>query len=582
MKKFMELKLYMKKGLFLLVALTLSATASYSASAFYDTGAYVVPVTYANQVVDTKLVADLKQKVDANTDDQSLYFQLADLYLTSNSKTLGSLVYYKYIYNFSDDKMAMDKLSKLVGRKLTANPNDDVYNLVQGRIFVSQGNYDAAVTSYRKVLDYEPSNEYAKLFLAREMQRKGQVNEAIQVYNTVFAQKPNVFYVQSYTAQAYLDLGQVDKANELFKQAQKYDPKDSLAYAGVYTILKDKLGPVEMVETLYPGYKDLTIGAKAFCELGDDLYKAGLKDEAAKYYRQAIVTDKSCAEAYESLVKTYVSLGDEKSARSTIDIAKHVFANDPAIRATMIKLLLTFVSNPADEAQKMFDAQEYSDVVTLVNAYVPRTVNDYNILIKSLIETKDYSAAVDQSKVALLQYPKDSNLYYLLAVAQKQSGDLNAAKTSVLKSISFSKNNDEAKKLQKELYAQEDENSLDSAFSALIAKDYKKADKCIDAVFKHTCNNPKAYYCRSIVKNETGTTDKGLADLLKAYELDRTDYSICLSLAKYYDHVKENALALQYYKECLKLAKGDSVSEDDFVQKRIAELSPVKVQEAKN
>jgi len=131
--------------------------------------------------------------------DNKLAKEVVDIAL-SVAETDGYAILANAYFELSKQNTA--HASTLVGRVLTANPDNADALMLQGKIATVENNYPLAVDSFQKYLKLQPSSGKVKLFIADALMKNGQYIEAEVIADAILAKIPTQPFLQYIKAMA--------------------------------------------------------------------------------------------------------------------------------------------------------------------------------------------------------------------------------------------------------------------------------------------------------------------------------------------------------------------------------------------
>jgi Flp pilus assembly protein TadD len=139
----------------------------------------------------------------------------------------------------------------------------------------AEGDYDGAITCFRKAVEIDPKNAQNHFFLGNALGNKGQGDKAIACFRQAIELDPKHARAHSNLGAALRDKGQVDEAIACYKKAVALDPKLATAHYRLGNALGDK-GQVDEAIACYQKAIDLNPEyAEAHCNLGSALGQQG-------------------------------------------------------------------------------------------------------------------------------------------------------------------------------------------------------------------------------------------------------------------------------------------------------------------
>lgn len=100
----------------------------------------------------------------------------------------------------------------------------------QGRLYMSKGQYDQAISEFNKALEINPKYVNAYLYRGIAYMQKGQHDQAISEFNSLLRLKPGLATAYRGLGGAYGHKGQYDQAISAFNKAIEINPKSFQAY----------------------------------------------------------------------------------------------------------------------------------------------------------------------------------------------------------------------------------------------------------------------------------------------------------------------------------------------------------------
>jgi serine/threonine-protein kinase len=88
----------------------------------------------------------------------------------------------------------------------------------RARIFTYQGDYDKAITEFKKGLAIEPQHAGLRSFLAETLYYTGEVDEAMELLNETLQSNPNVQYTHLFLAMCLVKKGKIEQARRLIDE----------------------------------------------------------------------------------------------------------------------------------------------------------------------------------------------------------------------------------------------------------------------------------------------------------------------------------------------------------------------------
>jgi len=167
----------------------------------------------AESLTPTSKIQFLAYKTIAalRSDDEELASDTVELAL-SISATDGYSVLANAYLQFA--KKNTDHAAALVGRVLTATPDNIDALMLQGQIAIIAQNYSQAITSFEKYFALQPLSNNVQLFIADALLKNGQYSEAEAIADKILAKIPNQPFLQYIKAMARFEVKDYEAASQ--------------------------------------------------------------------------------------------------------------------------------------------------------------------------------------------------------------------------------------------------------------------------------------------------------------------------------------------------------------------------------
>ena len=186
--------------------------------------------------------------------------------------------------------------SRLQRYKTTAPPED-------------VGNFEDAVTSYRRALQSDPNAVEVHTNLGNALKNLGQLDAAVASYRSALAINPDFAIAHYNLAVVLCDLGKSDDAIAHYRRALEIEPEFVEAHGNLGNVLKD-LGRLDDAVTSYRRALEIRPSfAEAHYNLGNVLNDLSQPADAAASFRRAVVLRPDFAEAHSNLGNALQDLG---------------------------------------------------------------------------------------------------------------------------------------------------------------------------------------------------------------------------------------------------------------------------------
>lgn len=128
-----------------------------------------------------------------------------------------------------------------------AEPGDFTPTLARAQTFVKQDSLDAAVTTYRRVLEKDPDHAQALRGLGRVLEQQKAWNRALEVYQRLGEVENEAGYAHARLGHVYEEIGRSDRALRAYRTAVERDTDHPLAYYRYATLLHDRSDSTEAI-----------------------------------------------------------------------------------------------------------------------------------------------------------------------------------------------------------------------------------------------------------------------------------------------------------------------------------------------
>lgn len=253
-------------------------------------------------------------------------------------------------------------------KAINAEPDNTLIKLDLGVLYYEEHNYKQAIELLSKVVMAYPENLKARGYLGASLQATGNYIAAIEQYNYVASYEQNHFSILKNLGDSWLALEQFDKAKENYSQARTVDPKVPNTYADLaYVAIKEK------------DYASAV-----------EYYKQALKLKDDDNWRKSLAYSLWANNSLEEAVTKFQELGDYNIVAYLYQVLGN---NEQAI----VNYKLAIAKDPKDLKSAYNLARLYHD-------------------------TQQQAKAIDLYSKLLEYKPNDSEVMFLLAVAQQELG----------------------------------------------------------------------------------------------------------------------------------------------------------------
>ncbi|MBT5305277.1 MAG: tetratricopeptide repeat protein [Candidatus Scalindua sp.] len=306
----------------------------------------------------------------------------------------------------------------------------------KGKILAGLNRHTDAIAEYRKELQRNPGNLYARFQMGLSYIKLKEYDKAEGEFKTIIKAKPTHF-----DASIQLAIIDMTKAAEL----RKLGESESLVLERLLDAEDICRGIIEK----NPNY------AQAYALLGEIHFSQGLVDDAIVDFKRIIKLNKSYIPAHVSLVRLYINKGNLAFAKKECDMLLSELDPDN-YQARLLLATISEQQGKVDEAiasyklilekkpedimartqlgllllrlSKFDEAYAEAEQVSKINpsAQVPAV---YFIKGSVLLQRKEYKKAISLLKESILRLPKLMEPHYFLALALAEEGRIEEAKT---------------------------------------------------------------------------------------------------------------------------------------------------------
>ena len=180
----------------------------------------------------------------------------------------------------------------------------------------------------------------------------------------------------------------------------------------------------------------------------------------------------------------------------------------------------------------------------------------------SFQELGDKDKAIEYYQKAFLLKPADSDIAYYIAILYGEKEDYSTAKEYLNKSIALNKNNKQALEYLNSIEEADNSNLLNDAIALYDENKLDESFEKFNEILSKDSQNAYALYYRGMIYDTKEKRNEAIADLKKAYSLNK-DFTICNYLiASDYDALGKYKDAYDYYNAYV----NSNVEEDEYKQ----------------
>lgn len=489
------------------------------------------------------------------------------------------LAYAKILDNQGSDDLALNEYSYVLEKATTENkdllyilertfkkkvqnsPKNANLNANMGAILQKQGRLDEALSYYKQAEALDPSNINTRINTGTLYQQKGDYRTAIKAYESVLILYPDNINANIYRAQCYDKIGESKIAQEGYKKVLALDPNNEYLKAQMVENAKKTMNSQQFVEYVNTSMSNMNPSGILY-DYAIELHKNGDLEKAVFMYNAAISANAGVSEMYVNLALAQAQGNNFDEALTTLKTARGKFPKDSTISETIKNIGTMKIDNQMAKAAEAYKNKDYQNAAAYYLSVKPATVDSMVGAATSYQELGDTNNAIAYYKKALELKPIDSDIAYYIACLYGELEDYNNAKSYLQKSIAYNKNNTQAIEYLQSIEEMDKTNLLNDAIALY---DENKLDESLikfNELLSKDAQNSYALYYRGMIYDTKEKRNEAIADMKKAYSLNK-DFTICNYLiAADYDALGKYKEAYNYY---LAYANSD-VQDDEYKQ----------------
>ena len=446
-----------------------------------------------------------------------------------------------------EDKDLLYTLERTFNKKLTASPNNANLLANMGAILQKEGRLDEALNYYKQAESIDPSNINTRINTGTLYQQKGDYRTAIKAYESVLILYPDNVNANLYRAQCYDKIGDTKIAQDGYKKVMELDPNNEYLKTQMLANAKKTMPPEEFIQYVNTQMTAMN-PSSIFYDYAIELHKDGKIDNAIAMYNAAIKSsqDKD-PEIYVNLALAQAQGNNFDSALTTLRTAQAKFPKNSQIESTVKNISSMKTDNQLNLASEAYKNKDYQTAIKYYSSITPATVDTMIGVATSYQELGDKEQAIEYYKKALSLKPLDSDIAYYIACLYGEKEDYVNAKEYLQKSIAFNKNNTQAIEYLQSIEEADKSNLLNDAIALYDANKYDESLVKFNELLSKDSQNSYALYYRGMIYDTKEQRNEAIADLKKAYNLNK-EFSICNYLiASDYDAMGKYKDAYTYY-----------------------------------
>ncbi len=488
-----------------------------------------------------------KKALSVAPSDLTLRLEYAKILDSTNSSDLA-LNEYSYVLEHStaENKDILYALERTFNKKVQNSPGNANLNANMGAILQKQGRLDEALSYYKQAETLDPSNINTRINTGTLYQQKGDYRTAIKAYESVLILYPDNINANLYRAQCYDKLGDNKTAQEGFKKVMALDPNNDYLKLQMLESAKKTLTAQQFVDYVNTNMANSNPGGILY-DYAIELHKNNKLDDAIFMYNAALKADSKNSEIFVNLALAQAQGNNFDEALTTLKTAQAKFPKDKQVTDTIKNISSMKSDNLMAKAAEFYNNKDYQNAANCYLAVNPATADTMIGAATSYQELGDKDKAIEYYKKALDLKPIDSDIAYYIACLYGEKEDYTNAKIYLHKSLTFNKNNTQAAEYLASIEEMDMSNLLNDAIALY---DENKLDESLvkfnELLSKDTQNSYALYY-RGMIYDTKEKRNEAIADLKKAYSLNK-EFSICNYLiASDYDALGKYKDAYNYY-----------------------------------
>lgn len=460
-----------------------------------------------------------------------------------------------------DNKDILYSLERIFNKKLQNSPNNANLNANMGAVLQKQGRLDEALTYYKQAESLDPSNINTRINTGTLYQQKGDYRTAIKAYESVLILYPENINANLYRAQCYDKLGEHKIAQDGYKKVMALDPDNDYLKTQMLENAKKTLTGQQFVDYVNTNMANSNPSG-IFYDFALELHKSGKIDDAVFMYNASLKLDDNTPEKYVNLALAQAQGSNFDDALATLKSAQSKFPKNTQISDTVKNISYMKEGILMAKAADCYNNKDYQSAINYYLSVNPATADSMVGAAVSYQELGDKDKAIDYYKKALELKKVDSDIAYNIACLYGEKDDYDNAKIYLNKAITFNNNNTQAKEYLVSIEEVDKSNLLNDAIALYDENKFDESFVKFNELLAKDSNNSYALYYRGLIYDTKEKRSEAIADLKKAYSLNK-EFLICNYLiAADYDMLGKYKDAYNYY---LAYANSD-VQDDEYKQ----------------
>ena len=306
----------------------------------------------------------------------------------------------------------------------------------QANGFLQAGNPEAAVKSYRKALQLNPSDAKLHYNLSLALNKLGDQSAEREELLRAVQLDPSLGVAQNELGLIALNSGKQSEAELRFKKAIAINSGDPEAKSNLGVLYSQQGKNDDAVKLLQQAIQDDPKYPKAHVNLGLIMAQRGAYAEAEQQFRTAIQVDPNNADAFGALGMLAAKTGHGPDA---VKIFRRAVALNPNSADAHLNLGIALV----DQYDRPGGLKEFTEAARLN----PRSAGAHYNLGRFYFETGNYAEASEHLQQACKLQANFGNALYFLALTERQNNKLDVSTELFEKVVSLQPENADAQYL---------------------------------------------------------------------------------------------------------------------------------------
>jgi protein O-GlcNAc transferase len=425
-------------------------------------------------------------------------------------------------------KESLESLSELKNQY----PDEPLIFNIKGACYAGLGEYQKAITHYKKAIAIDPNYYKAYFNLAGTYEEMGQFNDSVNSYKESLKIKPDYLEAHYSLGRSYQVMGKFSKAIDSYKNVLAIKPDFAEMHNNLGVLLQEQNKLSEAKRHLESALNIMPDFKEAHNNLGNLLKALGDSKEAVKSYQKAISIDSKYVDAYDNLASAFSNLNELDNAVKCYRESSNIDSNNPERQY-----------NLGFNLQKLGKFNEAMDHYRKALAINPGYAEAHNNLGISLKELGQLNEAIESYQKTISINPKFTQAYNNIGNVLMELGQTDDAIQSYKKALDINP-----------AYA-EAHNNLGIALMNMGKLD--EATDCYKKAVEIMPDYADAFINLGIISNMIGQLDKAHKYFNKAQNIDPLIPEIYSNLGNLFIDFKNLSEAENNYDQAYNLKPND-------------------------